>query len=112
MTHATVSSETTTENVLGITIVGEIDLSNAVEVEDRILDLTTNQLTAIVIDLTDLTYIDSAGLKVLFTLATRLEISQIDLELVVPPDSPVRSAIEITGMASVASIRPAVAGDH
>lgn len=104
MTHATLT-ETTIGRTLHIAVAGEIDLSNAGDVEARVLGLATERLSRVVVDLTGVDYLDSAGLQVLFTLATRLEEAQVGLELVVPRDSPVRSAIDITGMSSVVPIR-------
>jgi anti-anti-sigma factor len=104
MTHATLT-ETTVGRTLHITVTGEIDLSNAGDVESRVLSVATDQLARVVVDLTGVDYLDSAGLQVLFTLATRLEEAGVALELVVPRDSPVRSAIDITGMSSVVPVR-------
>ncbi|MFI7236122.1 STAS domain-containing protein [Streptomyces cyaneofuscatus] len=50
--------------------VGEIDMSNT-DALSAALDATTGPL---VIDLTDVEYLDSAGLSVLFTHADRLEL--------------------------------------
>lgn len=48
---------------------GEMDMDNAAAVEHQILDAISNQLTAVTLDLSGLDYIDSAGLRVLFTSA-------------------------------------------
>jgi anti-sigma B factor antagonist len=90
-----------------IAVGGEIDLANAAAVERQILDAISNQLTEITLDLHGLTYIDSAGLRVLFTLGTRLETLQIALELVVPTDSPIRRTIELSGLAAAVPVRAA-----
>lgn len=110
MTLATVTPVGTDGGVRTLAVTGEIDLANAAEVEDRILDHTSNELTGIVLDLDGLDYLDSTGLRLLFTLAARLEISQITLEVVVAPGSTVRRALEITGMAAVVPLRPPAAG--
>jgi anti-sigma B factor antagonist len=90
-----------------IAIDGEIDLANATVVEYQILDAISNQDTEVVLDLHGLTYIDSAGLRVLFTLGTRLETLQIALEIVVPTKSPIRKMIEISGIAAAIPVRSA-----
>lgn len=110
MTVATVTSLGTDGGVRTLAVTGEIDLANATEVEDRILDHTSNDLTGIVLDLDGLDYLDSTGLRLLFTLAARLEISQIALEVVVAPGSTVRRALEVTGMAAVVPLRPPTTG--
>ncbi len=95
----------TEDGIRTVALSGEIDLSNAVGVEDRILDVTTNDLLGLVLDLTGVTYLDSTGLKLLFTLATRLEISQIELELVVADDSPVRRVLDLSGVGMSVPVR-------
>ncbi|WP_214366119.1 STAS domain-containing protein [Pseudonocardia sp. H11422] len=107
MTRATVATQRVHEDTVRIVISGEIDLANAAAVQRQILAQITNQLAAVSVDLSTLTYIDSAGLRVLFTLGTRLETLQIALELLVPPQSPTRRVIELSGLASIASVRPA-----
>jgi anti-anti-sigma factor len=83
-----------------IALFGEIDMANADDVEQQILGAIDNQLTAVTIDLSGLEYIDSAGLRVLFTLGSRLEILQIALRLVVPTGSSIRRVIDLSGMAA------------
>jgi anti-anti-sigma factor len=89
-----------------ITLSGEIDLANAVAVEDEIREAVSTQPTAVSVDLTDLTYMDSAGIRILFALASRLQALRIVLELIVPIDSPTRRLIELSGFESFASLRP------
>lgn len=93
------------EDRLSVVLGGEIDLSNADDVQNEIIDLTSNQLMHVLVDLSDVEYMDSAGLRMLFTLAGRLDISQIGLELLVPEGSPVKGIIELVGLPSVASMR-------
>jgi anti-anti-sigma factor len=88
-----------------LALAGEIDMDNAREVEQRILGAISNQLTAVTLDISGLEYIDSAGIRVLFTLANRLAILQIALRLVVPERSPVRRVIDLSGMATAIPVR-------
>jgi len=87
-----------------IALFGEIDMANADEVEQQILGAIGNQLTAVTIDLSGLEYIDSAGLRVLFTLGSRLDILQIALRLVVPTGSSIRRVIDLSGIAATISV--------
>jgi anti-anti-sigma factor len=103
MTHATVTADLDGDH-LGVALAGEIDLSNADDVQSQILELTSNQLMHVLVDLSELDYLDSAGLRMLFTLAARLDVSQIGLELLVPEGSPVREMIELVGLSSVATV--------
>ena len=108
MTDAKV--ETSTEDgSMRITLSGEIDLANAAAVGDEIRAAVSNQPTTVSVDLTDLTYMDSAGIRILFVLASRLQALRSVLELIVPLDSPTRRIIELSGFESLAALRP---GSH
>jgi anti-sigma B factor antagonist len=88
-----------------IAIEGEMDLANATVVEHQVLDAISNQDTEVTLDLHGLKYIDSAGLRVLFTFGRRLETLQIALEIVVPAESPLHRMIELSGIATAISVR-------
>lgn len=90
-----------------ITVSGEIDLANAAAVEDEIREAVSTQPTAVSVDLTEITYMDSAGVRILFALASRLQALRIMLEFIVPLGSPTRRLIEISGFESLAEVRPA-----
>ena len=90
-----------------IALSGEIDLANAATVEEEIRAAVSDQPTTVSVDLTHLTYLDSAGIRILFALASRLQALRIMLELVVPLDSPTRRLIELSGFESLAALRPA-----
>jgi anti-anti-sigma factor len=90
-----------------IAVSGEIDLANAAAVEDELREAVSQQPTTVSVDLTDLTYLDSAGIRILFTMASRLQALRIVLALIVPLDSPTRRLIELSGFASLAALRPA-----
>jgi anti-anti-sigma factor len=81
-----------------ITIAGELDLANAATVEDEVLTAIGNQVTDVVVDLTDLSYVDSSGLRILFMLANRLSVLQITMEVIAPSGSPTRRVLEMAGL--------------
>jgi anti-anti-sigma factor len=89
-----------------ISLSGEIDLANAAVIEDEIRSAVSTQPSAVSVDLTDLSYIDSAGIRILYGLASRLQALRIVLELVVPLESPTRRLIELSGFESIAALRP------
>jgi anti-anti-sigma factor len=107
VTQACIAVERVREDAVSIVVGGEIDLANAAAVKRQIVEAISNQLTEVTLDLTTLIYIDSAGLRVLFTLGTRLETLQIALELLVPTESPIRRMIELSGIAAAIPVRPA-----
>jgi anti-anti-sigma factor len=91
-------------DIVLIVISGEIDLSNATYVENQIASAITNQTMRTAIDLTDVAYIDSIGMRVLFAIAARLETAQIGLKIVAPNGSPARRVIEIAGLDSIVDV--------
>ena len=80
---------------------GEIDLSNAHEVSAAIGTAMGQEARRLVVDLSDITYLDSAGVALLLRLAERLRTRRRQLQLVVPRGSPVRRVLDYTGLATV-----------
>lgn len=107
MTDATVHVEEIGATALRVTVGGEIDLANSSDVEQQILEAISNQLIEVTVDLRDVEYIDSAGLRVLFTLGTRLATLQIGLVLLVATESPIRRVLEVSGVTTSIPTRPA-----
>jgi anti-anti-sigma factor len=105
MTDATVTVDHDGTDTARITLSGEIDMDNARQVETGILGAISNQLTGVTLDLSGIEYIDSAGLRVLFALGSRLDTLQIALRLLVPKTSPVRRVIDLSGMAATISVQ-------
>lgn len=87
-----------------IDIGGEIDLENSETVEDQLSAAIPNETTAVTLGLGGLEYLDSAGLRVLFALAARLEVLQIDLVVDVPPGSLTRRVLQLSGFGGVAAL--------
>jgi anti-anti-sigma factor len=84
-------------NVAVAAVDGEIDRSNVPEIADRLRRLLTNHSDALVVDLSDTTYIDSAGINLLFALGAALAVRQQELHLVVVPGSPIERTLKIVG---------------
>jgi len=91
-----------------VRVAGEIDLSNATHVRDAIVEVAPD-LPLVVLDLTALEYVDSAGIAMLFRLAERLGYHRQELQLVVPPDSGIRAVIRLTMLDQVVSVTDSVA---
>jgi anti-anti-sigma factor len=62
---------------------GEIDLSNAQEVSTAIGSAMGQEARRLVVDLSDITYLDSSGVALLLRLAERLQTRRRQLHLVV-----------------------------
>jgi anti-anti-sigma factor len=86
---------------------GEIDLSNAGRVEDKLTGGLTGA-TAVAVDLSGLSYLDSAGLALLSRLSGRLASASGSLRLVVPPDAMVSRTLTISGLAAAIPVDESV----
>jgi anti-anti-sigma factor len=94
-------------DAIRIALIGEIDLSNASEVESAVVSAISNHTTEVDLDLSAVGYLDSGGLRVVYSLAVRLHRAQIGLRITTPLDSPARRAIEVSGMTTIAALEPA-----
>jgi anti-anti-sigma factor len=82
---------------------GEVDMTNAQSLGERLRRLLTNRSVALIVDLGATTYLDSSGVTLLFGLSDELRLRQQQLHLVVPEGAPVGRVIAITGLDSVVS---------
>ena len=83
---------------------GQIDLSNRLEVRDRLTAELANVDHGLVLDLTGVDYLDSAGVTVLFSIAEALLDRQQQLRLVVPEGARIRRVLDMVDVASVAPV--------
>ena len=86
---------------------GEIDAANVPWIATRLRGLLTNHSHALVVDLSATTYIDSAGIAMLFELADEMRMHQQQLRVVVPPRSPIARMLALTGLDRVVPIHEA-----
>ncbi|HVD69851.1 MAG TPA: STAS domain-containing protein [Actinomycetota bacterium] len=89
------------DGVVVATVSGEIDMSNAARVRQRITGFVTPEDWAVVLDLSGLTFIDSAGLHGVSVLAELLEERRQRLFLSVPPGGSIARTVELVGLHSV-----------
>jgi stage II sporulation protein AA (anti-sigma F factor antagonist) len=92
--------------LMRIVVGGAIDLATAPRVEAEILAAIGNHATIVTVDLTDVDYLDSAGLRVVYRLATRLAELRTQLEIVAPAGSISRRVIEMSGFNGIGTLRP------
>ena len=88
---------------------GEVDASNVTEIGDLLRERITNQATVLIVDLSAVTYLDSAGINLLFELGADLRARQQELRLVVPPGAPIARALGITGLDVAVTTHPTLA---
>jgi len=80
-------------------VAGEVDASNVADLTQQLLDAVSNQSRALVLDLTETSYIDSSGISLIFDAAARMKNRQQQLRLVVPPKSFVSEVLAAVSMA-------------
>jgi anti-anti-sigma factor len=76
-------------------LTGELDIAGATDTGDRIHDAVPTSARALVVDLTDLDFIDSSGIAMLFGLARRLGSRRQQLRVVARDGGPVARVLQI-----------------
>ena len=94
------------ERVVLAVLSGEIDMSNATSVRLEIADFVTPDDDAVVIDLSELEFIDSAGLHSLVELGDLMAERRQQLFLSAADGSHVERALEIVGMRNAVPVHP------
>ena len=82
-------------------LVGEVDLMRAPGIRVGLLRAVTNQDHGLVLDLRDTTYLDSAGVNVIFELAERLSARQQRLAAVVPDRAIIERVLTLVNLRSI-----------
>ena len=77
---------------------GEIDVSNVGEIRTRMRELVTNQQHALIVDLTPTSYLDSAGINLLFATGEQMRGRQQQLHVVLSESSPLMRMVSLTGL--------------
>jgi anti-anti-sigma factor len=83
------------DDVVVARVSGEIDISNSVDIGDRLAAGVPNSALGLVVDLTATSYLDSSGVHLLFDLGERLQQRQQQLRVVVPEGAPIRRVLRI-----------------
>jgi anti-anti-sigma factor len=89
-------------------VTGEVDASNVDDLSDELLEKLSNEARAVVLDLSQTSYIDSSGISLIFDAAARLRNRRQELRLVVPPRSFVDEVLSAVSMQESVPIDPAV----
>jgi anti-sigma B factor antagonist len=77
---------------------GDIDISNAQDLGDALAAAVENDAFGLVLDLSQLDYLDSAGVHLILDLAGRLRTRRQQLHAVAPADAPLRMVLDITAV--------------
>lgn len=90
-------AERTQEGAPVLAVAGELDLSTAVELAQRVQDVLAAAPTSLTVDLSEVTFMDSSGLRLLIELHQRAGAEAWTLELVPPTHEPARAILRLTG---------------
>jgi anti-sigma B factor antagonist len=84
-----------------VLLAGELDISNAASLERTVASITADRPRRLVFDLSELSFMDSAGIAVLIGATSKVE--EISLR---NPSAVVRRVVELTGLTTVLPIEP------
>src|SRR5262245_20877157 len=88
-----------------VRIEGEVDLANTFEITQRVSQAHAPDVEHVVVDLTDTTYLDSAGLAMLVRISTRLAAARTPMTVVAPPGSAAHRVIALSGLMDELGLR-------
>jgi anti-sigma B factor antagonist len=92
-----ISVEQPSAGLIVVSPAGELDLSNGEAFSEAIAVARAKGATALVLDLTALTFMDSSGLRILLDAWNESQLADRKLTLVVRKDGLVRRVLEISG---------------
>ncbi len=90
-----------------VTVDGELDLGT-ISYWEALVERAATSASTVVLDLSGVTFIDSAGVHALFRMLTELHVKSRSLALVAPPEAPVRRLLEILDLESLVSVHQTV----
>ena len=90
------------DGVIVAAVEGEIDSSNAADLRLALAERLPSTSSALVLDLSRVSYLDSSGIQLLFDLGRRLAARRQAMRLIVPPDAPMRRVLELCAVESIA----------
>ncbi len=91
-------------------VAGEIDLSNAAELEVAISHAVANEAVGLVVDLAEVDYLDSSGVTLLFNLSRRVSRRQQEFVVVVPNEAHVREILTLSGATEALELQDSLPG--
>jgi anti-sigma B factor antagonist len=97
MRLADVEFERTEQGVVA-RVSGEVDLSNAESIGAALVESMPNDEHRLILDLSGVDYLDSAGIQLIYQLRERLRARGQTLALVIPPSSPSHDALRLAGL--------------
>ena len=86
------------DDLVIVTLTGEIDLSNASDLESAILEAVPNGADGLLLDVSQLDYLDSSGVRLLLSVAGRLSWRGQGFALASPEGSRCRRVLSLAGV--------------
>jgi anti-anti-sigma factor len=84
--------------ILYASLSGEVDMSNADELREALLAAMPNGAHGLVLDLSAIGYLDSAGIHLIFRLRDSLARRGQRMRIVIPDDSPINDTLRLAGV--------------
>lgn len=107
MTGVEVESRTVSGHTV-IALAGELDFAAVAQVSDELERVLAENLGGLVVDLTRITFLDSAGIGLLYKLRAVTHTRGQALHVVMPPENPVHRTLVLTSADSSFAIHPTV----
>jgi anti-sigma B factor antagonist len=79
-------------------VCGDVDMSNAADLRHELSSMTPNDALGLVLDLREVSYLDSAGIHLLHNLREDLRAGGQKLRLVISEDSAVNHTLRLAGI--------------
>ena len=99
-----ISIEQPAEGSYVIAVSGELDLANKDALSDAIATAQKESARAVLLDLRELTFMDSSGLRILIDAWNEANVSDRKLTVVVRPEGLVRRVLEVSGCDTILPI--------
>ena len=96
------------DGVVVARITGEIDLSNGEELGAALMDAISNDTLGLVVDLSEVEHLDSAGIQLIYRLRETLRARGQTLQLVIPGRCAAHDALRLAGASSHIQMAEAV----
>jgi anti-anti-sigma factor len=94
-------ADLTLESLNGVVhaaVKGDIDLSNAKELRQQIREAMSIEALGVILDLSGVRYLDSAGIHFIHSLREDLRARGQRIELVIPDGSPILDTLRLAGL--------------
>ena len=96
------------DRVVVASVRGELDISNAMATGDAIAAEVSNEVKGLVVDFSELEFLDSSGISMLFSLARKLAERRQELHLVAPRGEAVGRVLDIVEFDRAAPVHASV----